>query len=140
MEITGSYRLPRFAHAQVADVMRTGTLTCPANAPLRAVARTMATHHIHSLVVTREGGDWALLSDLDLVRAMRSEHAEDLNAGDVAKGDAFTVTREDALEHAAKLMSQHDLCHLVVVDPDDGRPIGMLSSLDLAGALAWGDA
>lgn len=120
--------------------MRTGTLTCPATAPLRQAARTMASHHIHSLVVTREGGDWALLSDLDLVRALRDERAEDLTAGEVAKHDAFTVTRDDTLEHAAQVMSAHELCHLVVVDAEDARPIGMLSSLDLAGALAWGDA
>ena len=34
-------------------------------------------------------------------------------------------------------MAQHGVTHLVVVDPS-GRPTGMLSTLDLAGVIAWG--
>jgi CBS domain-containing protein len=37
---------------------------------------------------------------------------------------------------AAHLMVQHRVTHLVVVDGERGRPIGVLSTLDLARALA----
>lgn len=139
----GSYRMPRFEHARVADVMRIGTLTCPANASLREVARTMASHHIHSVVVQRldeAGGprSWQLLSDLDLVRAPQNGDPDDLTAGEVARSEPLTVTGEDSLERATQLMTEHATAHLIVVDPHNGLPIGMVSSLDVAGTLAWG--
>ena len=141
-----SYRLPRFEHARVADAMRTGTLSCPSHAPLREVARTMATHHIHCVIVTDvEPGapaaapGWRMLSDLDLVGAARGGGFDDLAAVDAAASEALSVTPDDTLERAAQLMTEHGTAHLVVVDAAE-RPIGMLSTLDLAGAAAWGEA
>ncbi len=81
---------------------------------------------------------WRLLSDLDLVGAARRADIEDLTAGDVAASEPLSVTREDALEQAAQLMTAHAAAHLVVVDPRTGAPVGMLSTLDIAGTLAWG--
>lgn len=37
-------------------------------------------------------------------------------------------------------MLAHGASHLVVVDPRAERPVGILSTLDIAGALAWGEA
>jgi CBS domain-containing protein len=138
-EVEGSYRVPRFEHARVSDVMRAGALTCRPEAPLRDVARTMAGHHIHCVVVGEPGAprSWKLLSDLDLVAAIRSGGFAELTAGDVANGEMLTVTRDDALEHAARLMTEHRTSHLAVVD-DDAQPVGMLSTLDVAGCVAWG--
>ncbi len=137
----GSYRIPRFEHALVSDVMRVGILTCPAGASLREIARTMASHHIHSVIIGGAGGDarsWSLLSDLDLVAAAQRGDADELTAGDVTADEPLTVTADDALERAAQLMTTHAAAHVVVVDPAGGQPIGMLSSLDVAGTLAWG--
>jgi CBS domain-containing protein len=144
-DLAGSYRLPRLAHAHVGDVMRSGVFACPPATSLRDAARTMATHHIHSLVVTGESpvGDlraWAMVSDVDLIRAARGEGTEELSVGDIAAGPALTVTRDDTLEHAAHVMSEHGVAHLIVVDRDADRPIGMLSTLDIAGSIAWGNA
>jgi CBS domain-containing protein len=135
----GSYRMPRFQHARVSDVMRTGILSCPPSASVREVARTMASHHIHSVVVREAGeaGTWSLLSDLDLVAAARRGDVEDLSAADAAAGEPVTVGADDALERAAQLMIERNAAHAVVVDPT-GQPLGMLSSLDIAGTLAWG--
>jgi CBS domain-containing protein len=35
-------------------------------------------------------------------------------------------------------MTEHDVSHLIVVS--DGRPVGVISTLDIAGTLAWGRA
>jgi CBS domain-containing protein len=48
----GSYLTPRIEHACVADAMRHGILSCPADASLREAARTMALHHVHTIVVS----------------------------------------------------------------------------------------
>jgi CBS domain-containing protein len=49
-----------------------------------------------------------------------------------------TVEPTLALSEAARLMDERGTAHLVVVD--DGRPIGVVSSLDVAGVVAWGRA
>jgi CBS domain-containing protein len=47
------------------------------------------------------------------------------------------VHPDDSLEHAAQLMAEHEVTHLVVIQPHTRHPVGILSALDLAGALAW---
>ncbi len=37
-------------------------------------------------------------------------------------------------------MVRNRVSHLVVTDAEAGRPIGILSTLDVAGVLAWGEA
>ena len=37
-------------------------------------------------------------------------------------------------------MLTHGVSHLVVIEPESERPVGILSTLDIAGVLAWGEA
>jgi CBS domain-containing protein len=120
-------------------------MTCPPDFPAAVVARTMATHHIHAVIVdgvTRDAlhGErlvWGVVSDMDVVRSAR-RGTEDLTAADLAASEVVTVEPTLALSEAARLMDEHGTAHLVVVD--DGRPIGVVSSLDVAGVVAWGRA
>ncbi len=48
--------------------------------------------------------------------------------------DAKTIPASDTLEAAARLMAQHNVHHLVAVDPQ-GAAVGMLSSLDIVRAF-----
>jgi CBS domain-containing protein len=138
----GSYLLPRFDNATVADAMRPGVMSCEPDVAAVDVARTMATHHIHAVVVEGIKLDavhgeelvWGVVSDLDLVRAAHTG-IDDLTAADLAATEPVTVEPATPLAEAARLMDEHDTAHLIVVD--DGRPVGMLSTLDIAGALAW---
>jgi CBS domain-containing protein len=75
---------------------------------------------------------------MDLVRAARAGDTEDLTAGDLAVTEPVVVEPKLSLAEATRLMDEHDTAHLVVVD--DGHPMGMVSSLDVAGVLAWGRA
>jgi CBS domain-containing protein len=142
--IEGSYRTPAFEHAQVSDVMRTGVLTCAPETTLETVARMMVTNHIHCVVVTtsadardQAGPPWGIVSDLDLAAAAGDR---DRTAGDVCATDVVTVEPDESLERAAQLMVEHESAHLVVVDRKLDIPVGVLSTLDVAGALAWGQA
>lgn len=138
----GSYLLPRYEHATVADVMRHGVITCSPDASLRTIARMMASYHVHAIVVTETDGDgdtpWGLVTDFDIVRAAH-EGAEELAAGQFSRSAAVMVSPSDTLDHAATLMRRHGTGHLVVIS-QDGRPVGVLSTLDIAGAFAWGEA
>jgi CBS domain-containing protein len=141
----GSYLTPSFANATVADAMRTGVMSCPPDVEAGVVARMMATNHIHSVVVEGVHLDpvrgeqlkWGVVSDMDLLRAARAG-IEELTAGEIAITDAVTVEPTLPLDEAARLMDEHETAHLIVVDR--GRPVGILSTLDVAGVLAWGRA
>jgi CBS domain-containing protein len=141
----GSYLMPSFEKATVADVMHPGVVSCPPDFPASVVARTMAENHIHAVVVEGVRRDavygeqlvWGVVSDMDLVRAARAG-AEGLTAADIAATEPVTVETSLPLDEAARLMEEHETAHLVVVDR--GRPGGVVSSLDVAGVLAWGRA
>lgn len=141
----GSYLTPAYENARVHDAMRVGVFTCPPETSLRDVARMMASYHVHCVVVTDmdpEGESerpWGVVSDLDLVRASGPD-ATDRTAGDTAATELVTVAADDTLAHAAQLMIEHETSHLLVVRRDTERPVGVLSSMDIAGVLAWGEA
>ena len=63
-------------------------------------------------------GLWGVVSDLDLVQATVGGELEDLTAGGTAVTPALTIAADDTLQHAAQLMSEHEVTHLVVVARD----------------------
>jgi CBS domain-containing protein len=143
--VRGSYLMPRYEDARVYDAMRLGIFTCPPETSLKDVARMMATYHIHAVVVTDMDGEgesetpWGVISDADLAAAAGPD-AVDRTARDAARTEIVTVTADDSIAHAAKLMTEHGVTHLVVVQPASGKPLGVISTLDIAGVLAWGES
>ena len=134
-----TFDAPEFAQATVLDAMRLGVVSCPPDAPVREVARILATYRIHAVVVAEIEGDrpWGIVSDQDLTAAIGRD-LEKLTARDLARGELVTVSPDDSLAAAARLMAERGLAHVVVVQPHSGQPVGVLSTLDLAGVLAWG--
>ncbi|HEY8466260.1 MAG TPA: CBS domain-containing protein [Solirubrobacterales bacterium] len=134
----GSYRTPSYEHATVGDAMRLGVISCPAETPLRQVARMMATEHIHCVVVMQDRG-WGVVTDSDLIRAAEGD-LDTTTAGEVAGSAIPRLTPGDPLDRAARLMVEHEVSHVLVVDGTTGHATGVLSTLDVAGVLAWGEA
>jgi CBS domain-containing protein len=125
---------PELRTGTVGDAMTPGVLTCLPLTPLRDVARMMARHRVHAIVVFL-GDDrvhpWGVVSDLDLVAAIGTE----ANAGAVAASPVVTVTADISLVHAARLLAEHETTHLLVIS-EVGLPIGIISTLDVARAFA----
>jgi CBS domain-containing protein len=126
----------------VAEAMHPGLISCPLDAPLRTVARMMATYRVHAVLVTGHGeeelpggGVWGVISDIDLARAAAAGDL-DASARSVAVTPVLAVTGTDTLAHAAHLMVEHGISHLIVVEPRSARPMGVLSTLDVARAAA----
>ena len=78
---------------------------------------------------------WGIVSDLDLVAAASVRDLAEQNAGATAATVALTIEAPETLQRAAQLMTEHGASHLVVVDRDH-RPVGIISTLDIARALA----
>lgn len=140
----GSYLMPSLERATVADAMHPGILSCEPDLQLSEVARLMATHHVHCIAVVGVShqepvcGVWGIISDLDLLRAAIGDREG--TARSLATQPVVSVDARTWLTDAARLMLENGTSHLVVVEPDSQRPIGILSTLDIAGLLAWGDA
>ena len=115
--------------------MHAGVITCERDTPVDAVAGMMATQHIHSVVVTDGAEAWGLISDLDLLQAS-GDDADALTAGEVAATEILTVRPDEPLENAARLMREHDVSHVIVTDARVGIVLGVVSTLDVAAALA----
>ena len=143
-DITGSYLMPSLEHATVADAMHPGLLTYDRETPLTDLARMMATRHVHCIAVTDEREPTGaficgIVSDLDLVQAGLNNGSEP-TAGDIARPYPVAVESTTPLREAATLMVAEGAAHLIVADPRTRRPVGVLSTLDVAGVLAWGRA
>ena len=133
-------RHPRISALLVVDAMHQGVFTCEREAPLSEVAATMAREHVHCVVVESGSGEagppWGIVSDLDLVAAAIVRDLDDQSAGGSAGTPVVTVSPGETLERAAQLMTEHNTAHLIVVDPKQQRPLGVLSTLDIAASLA----
>ena len=133
---------PSLTTFRVGDAMTTGVISCPPETPLRVVARIMAQRRVHAVYVFDYGMEddetvelWGLVSDLDLVAAARGEIDAE-RARDVSITPLVTVFSDDSLDRAGRLMAEYGVSHLAVLDPATSRPIGVLSTLDIARIVA----
>ena len=139
----GSYLAPSLDHATAGDAMRPQVLTCTPDTPLITAAQRMAGEHIHALVVLRHDDDdggraWAVLTDRDILH--HAQDAETMTAGEAASEAILTAQPADRLTELARRMVRHAVSHALIVDPRTDRPVGVVSTLDIAGIIAWGRA
>ncbi|MGH3132302.1 MAG: CBS domain-containing protein [Gaiellaceae bacterium] len=124
----------------VAEAMHWGLVSCSSEDSLRAVAALMSDNRVHCVVVIDDPSDkhsmWGVVSDHDLVAAATVRSLDEQQAGGSAMKPVVTVAPGELLADAAKRMTRLGLSHLVVVDPVEHRPLGVLSTLDLAAMLA----
>lgn len=125
----------------VEHVMHHGVIDCPPQTPLREVAELMADNQVHCIVVDGlsrgpHGGEqlvWGIVSDVDLMRAAATGRMEE-EAGHAAATEIVTIELGASVGQAAQTMAEHDCSHLLVTG-SDGRPRGIVSSLDVARAV-----
>jgi len=128
----------QISRLRVADAMHVGVLLCDCETPLAEVAATMASERVHCVVVENgaagDGPPWGIVSDLDLVAAATVRDLSEQSAGGSAASPLVLISPQENLERAAQLMTEHAAAHLVVVGAGF-RPVGVLSTLDIARAL-----
>ena len=141
--LNSSQTYPALRQLRVIDAMHPGLISCSPETPLRTVARMMATYRVHTILVIAHGeeelpggGLWGIVGDADLLHAAEAGDVDEQPARSIAATPVLTVASSDKLAHAAELMVEHELSHLIVVERRSERPIGVLSTLDIARALA----
>jgi CBS domain-containing protein len=135
---TVAWRPAAWTTMKVSQAMHSGVVTLSPDATLMKVAEVMANRHLHCVVVADEplevGSLWGIVSDLDLIAAACLRSLEDQSAAGSASTAAVLVSPHARLPDAAELMTRHGVSHLVVAEAH--RPVGVLSTLDLATAIA----
>jgi CBS domain-containing protein len=131
-----------FETATVGDAMSNGVISCTPETPLRIVARMMATFGVHAIFVFEHADEddeapqlWGVVSDLDLVAATQLD-LDTLTAGGTAVTPLVNVTPDRSIGEAGSLMAQYGVAHLAVTELGSRRPIGVISTLDIARAVA----
>jgi CBS-domain-containing membrane protein len=128
---------------RVADVMHPGLVSCPPETSLRTLARLLATHRVHAIVVfprhEQDAGhvsSWKVISDLDLVQATCELDLDTATVADIVGDNVRCVQPDESLMTAVQTMLAGRTSHVIVVDRRHGRPLGIVSTLDVARALA----
>lgn len=108
----------------VSDLMRREVVTVDEDAPLREAAAKMVEHHIHRVVVLRDGRPVAVHSTRDAMRAVHFHHVETPLSSAIS-APVLTVDVGDNVASAIRKLGDVNVRGLVVTDGD--WPIGVFT-------------
>src|SRR2546423_391461 len=113
------------------EVMTHDPITVETSTPIAQVARKMREGDTGAILVT-EGNDLAgIVTDRDIVvRAIADGRDPDTSIGEIATRGPRTVTPDQPVDEAIKIMREDDVRRVPVCQ--DGRPVGIVSIGDIA--------
>ena len=114
----------------IRDVMTPDPVVLTASSDLREAAQAMRDRDIGDVLVSKDGQLCGMVTDRDMVVRGLAEGRTDARLGDVCSRELVTLAPDDAIEDAVRLMSQHAVRRLPVVE--NGNAVGMVSIGDLA--------
>jgi CBS domain-containing protein len=119
---------------QVKELMTTPALSCRTHDLLSTPAQLMWDNDCGAITVLGDDGQLAgIITDRDICMAAhtRGQAPRDVLVADAMAHDVYTVRPEDGLETAERLMAEHQVRRMPVVDAR-GAPVGILTVNDLA--------
>ena len=131
---------------RVGDLMTIDPVTIAMDATIEDAERLLRQYRVTGLPVVEESGRLVgVISQTDLlylalptVQALIRHRDSGIRIGEVMSLPAVTVDVNATLGDAARIMHRSHLHRLVVVDTE-GRPVGVLSSMDYVALAAEGD-
>jgi len=116
----------------VKDAMTADVKTAAPSQSLTDVARLMKHEDVGSVPVVDGERLIGVVTDRDIVVRGIADGSDPhaIKAGDIASRDVVTVRPDDDLDAALRLMAQHQVRRLPVVD--DGQLVGVVAQADLA--------
>ena len=109
------------------------TTVGPTNTAAEA-AQIMKSEDVGSLPIVEGDKLVGVITDRDLaIRIVAEGRGTDTTVGDIASKDVVTVDPQQSIEEAARLMAEHQVRRLPVVE-EDGRLVGILAQADIAQA------
>jgi CBS domain-containing protein len=127
--------------ASVAELMTPDPIVIEESATVDEAVRLLEENEVSGLpVVDREGLLIGVISQSDIVRARAVGHLwhrwPGLRVRHLMHSPALTADLAMSMEEAAQIMERAHVHRLVVVDDDQLKPVGVISTTDLVRALA----
>lgn len=124
---------------KVAEICRRNPIVIDRFKSIQEAAELMRMQRTEHVVVVEDGTNKrpaGIVTDGDLVIEVMADNVDpnSVTVGDVMGLDLYTVSEEDEIESALKLMREKGVHHLPVVDRE-GRLTGMLFAHDLLDRL-----
>jgi CBS domain-containing protein len=116
----------------IKEVMSSDVRTCEPDATVVDVAKVMAKEDVGPIPVVEGGRLVGLVTDRDLVVRVLAEGKDPgtTQVGEIASRELVTVSPDEDLDQALKLLAQHQVRRLPVVEGD--RVVGIVAQADIA--------
>lgn len=116
----------------IREIMTRDVATVGPQTPVVDVARLMREKHVGDVLVVEDDHLSGVVTDRDLVVRVLAEGEQigGKKAKDACSADVVSVSPDDEVDAAVRLMREHAVRRLPVVE--DGHPVGVVSLGDLA--------
>ena len=117
----------------IRDAMTPDPRSVQSSTPITEVAQLMKSEDVGVIPIVDGTNLVGVVTDRDIVLRVVAEgnDAQTATAGDIASSSLVTVDPQQDLDEALRLMAQHQVRRLPVVE-EDGRLVGMLAQADVA--------
>jgi CBS domain-containing protein len=106
--------------------------TIEPSTPAQEAARTLKLENVGALPIVEDGKLVGVVTDRDLaIRVLAEGKSIDTPVREIASKDIVTIDPQQSLEEAARLMAEHQVRRLPVVE-EDGKLVGILAQADVA--------
>ncbi len=116
----------------IREVMTKDPITLDSSATIIEAARAMRDSDVGNVIVLENGKIYGIVTDRDIaVRAVaEGRDAESTKVGDICSRDVTSVSPDDSLDDATRLMREKAIRRLPVVEND--QPVGIVALGDVA--------
>ena len=117
----------------IRDAMTSNPKSVETSSPIIEAARLMKSEDVGSIPVTEGDRLVGIVTDRDVAIRVVAEgkDVQSVTVGEIASRDLVTVDPQQDLDEALRLMAQHQVRRLPVVE-EDGRLVGILAQADVA--------
>ncbi|HEY9409656.1 MAG TPA: CBS domain-containing protein [Jiangellaceae bacterium] len=120
---------------RVAEIMTSATVTDSTSATLKGAAELMWRNQTGSLVIVDGDAVVGIVTERDVLRTVAAGNDADVvSVADAMTRDVVSVSPDASVRDAARVMAQHWIRHLPVVQDD--QLVGIVSQRDVTGIFA----
>ena len=120
---------------KIRDVMTTNPRTVEPSTPVQEAAKIMRDQDVGPVPIVENGTVGGIVTDRDIVINVVAEGVDPSSTpvSQIASRDLVTVDPDQTLDEALRLMAQHQVRRLPVVE-EDGKLVGIVAQADIARA------
>jgi len=119
-------------HQSIREAMTPSPTTVAPGTTAEEAARKMSSEDVGSLPIVEGDRLVGVVTDRDLaIRVLAEGRGAHTTVGEIASKNVVTIDPHQSLEEAARLMAEHQIRRLPVIE-EDGKLVGILAQADVA--------